>query len=381
MTHELPAPAAGSTRVPAYSRIMLSALRARVRDARDLPLLRPLVARIDRLWWARTIERADIVDLDYVRAQVGDPLSARAAIRRYVDGGSRHGLRLSPLFVDTAVGDHLPEAWRVPALYAYLVADPRGLQVSPLWDAVAYGERHPDSLDAPGGPLAHAWHRRHDHSLPFGPSAAPAAASWSDLSRVIVDAAHRARVGGEVAPLPGTAPLGRELLIALGPEEWDFDESLAEAVRFAEQEDHGVAIAVMDDRSEDWVLASLFAASHPRVRVSRRRHDDPSAALDELLMSSRADVVIVRGPNETLTAAAASALAGRVEAAGAGAVVGPVGSTATAPSPRSARRRRGACSPVTRAKTCPPSPPRATWRCPPSRGRPSRPTVPTWTPT
>lgn len=313
-----------AVKTTAYSRIMLSALRSRVRHARDLPLLRPLVARVDRLWWARTIERADIVDLDYVRAQTGVPMSARAAIRRYVDGGSRDGFRLSPLFVDTSVGDHLPEAWRVPALYAYLVADPRGLQVSPLWDAVAYGERHPEALSANGGPLAHAWHRRHDHSLPFGPSAAPASVPWHDLSRVIIDAAHRARVGGEVAPLSGAVPLRRELLIALGPEEWDFDESLAEAVRFAEHEDHGVAIAVMDDRSEDWVLASIFAASQPRVRVSRRRHDDASVALDELLTSSQADVVVVRGPNETLTADTAAALARRVEEAGTGVVIGPV---------------------------------------------------------
>lgn len=303
---------------------MLTALRSRVRAARDLPLLRPLVARADRLWWARVIRRAGIVDLDYVRAQVGRPLSEAAAVRRYVNGGFREGLRLSPLFVDTAVGDHLPEAWRVPALYAYLVADPRGLQVSPLWDAVAYGERHPDAWDTPGGPLAHAWHRRHHDSLPFGPTASPVSASWSDLSRVITAAANRARVGGEVPPPRGTAPLRRELLIALGPEEWDFDESLAEAVRFAQHGDQGVAIAVMDDRSEDWVLANLFAASHPRVRVSRRRHGDPSAALDELLTSSRADVVVVRGPNETLTADAASALARRVEAAGAGNVMGPV---------------------------------------------------------
>ncbi len=117
-----------------------------------------------------------VVDLDYVRAQVGRPLSEAAAVRRYVDGGFREGLRLSPLFVDTAVGDHLPEAWRVPALYAYLVADPRGLQVSPLWDAVAYGTAHPDAWEAPGGPLGHAWRRRETDSLPLGPRSEPAAA-------------------------------------------------------------------------------------------------------------------------------------------------------------------------------------------------------------
>jgi len=303
---------------------MLSALRSRVRAARDSSFLRPVVARIDRIWWARVIRRAGIVDLDYVHAQTGRALSEAAAVRRYVSGGYRNGFRLSPLFVDSAVGDHLPEAWRVPALYAYLVADPRGLQVSPLWDAQAYGDRHPEAWDAPGGPVGHAWRHREVHSLPYGPRAEPAGAPWAELSTVISRAAHRARVGGEVPATPGDAPLARELVLALGPDEWDFDESLAEAVLFAEREGHGVAVAVLDGRAEDWTLASLMAASHPRVRVSRRRHDDPAHALDELVRSSTADVVVLRGPNETLTAADAVRLAERVETERTGTAVAPV---------------------------------------------------------
>ncbi len=341
---------------------VLTALRSRVRAARDLPLLRPLVARADRLWWARVIRRAGVVDLDYVRAQVGRPLSEAAAVRRYVDGGFREGLRLSPLFVDTAVGDHLPEAWRVPALYAYLVADPRGLQVSPLWDAVAYGTAHPDAWEAPGGPLGHAWRRRETHSLPLGPRSEPAAAPWPVLSRVIVDAADRARRGGEVAPGPAAEPVARELILAVGPEEWDFDESFAEAVAFADAPDQGVAIAVLDDRVEDWMLASVLAAGHPRVRVARRRHDDASAALDELLAGSRAEIVVVRGPNQTLTASDAARLAGRVETLPPDAVVGPVwrdgdGTIAAVGAVADGRFLAG-----TRSKTSAPSDPRPIWR-------------------
>lgn len=303
---------------------MLTALRSRVRAARDLPFLRPLVARVDRVWWARVIRRAGIVDLDYVRAQTGRRLSEAAAVREYVAGGYRTGLRLSPLFVDTAVGDHLPEAWRVPALYAYLVADPRGLQVSPLWDATAYGERHPDAWDVPGGPIGHAWRRREQHSLPLGRAAEPADASWDVLSQVIVDAARRARLGGEIAPPSGERRLARELVLVLGPEEWDFDESFAEAVAFADHPDHGVALTVLDDRAEDWMLASVLAAGHARVRVGRRRHDDAPAALDELIASSAAEVVVVRGPNQTLTAVDAKRLAERVEQAPPGTAIAPV---------------------------------------------------------
>lgn len=303
---------------------MLTALRSRVRAARALPLLRPLVARADRLWWARVIRRAGVVDLDYVRAQTGRRLSERAAIRRYVAGGYRRGLRLSPLFVDTAVGDHLPEAWRVPALYAYLVADPRGLQVSPLWDAVAYGARHPDAWDAPGGPVGHAWRRRETHSLPMGLAAEPAGVPWAELSAVVVGAARRARLDEEVAPAAGDRPLAREFILALGPDEWDFDESISEAVAFADAPDQGVAIAVLDDRAEDWTLACLLAAGHPRVRVGRRRHGDPTAALSELVASSLADVVVVRGPNQTLTAADAARLADRVLSSPSRTLIAPV---------------------------------------------------------
>ncbi|SIR71707.1 glycosyltransferase [Microbacterium sp. RURRCA19A] len=303
---------------------MLNTVRSLWRSARAQPVFRAVTARIDRAWWARAIARADIVDLDYVHAQVGRPLSTEAAIRRYVSGGYRDGFRLNPLFVDTAVGDHLPEAWRVPALYAYVVADPRGLQVSPLWDATAYGERHPEAWTTPGGPVAHAWHRRETDSLPYGPDALPSPASWSRLSEVIIEAARRARVGGEIAAPQGTVALERELLIALGPDEWDFDESIAEAIAFASVPGQGSAIAVLDDRAEDWTLAQIASASSSRIRASRRRHDDATAALDELRQTSVADIVIVRGPNQTLTATDAGNLADRVSEYGPGAFVAPV---------------------------------------------------------
>jgi hypothetical protein len=287
-------------------------------------MLRSLVTRLDRFWWARTILRADIVDLDYVHAQVGRRLSAAKAVRRYVSGGYRRGFRLSPLFVDTAVGDHLPEAWRVPALYAYLVADPRGLQVSPLWDAVAYGNAHPDAWEVPGGPVGHAWRLRNQNSLPFGPSAKSTKVAWTDLSQVVVDATTQARVDDDVPPGVTTQALSRELILAIGPDEWDFDESLAEAVAFSESPGHGVAIAVLDARIEDWMLASLLSAARPRVRIARRRHGDASRALDELVASSLADVVIVRGPNQTLSAHTSRTLAERVEERPAGTIIAPV---------------------------------------------------------
>ena len=81
---------------------------------------------------------------------------------------------------------------------------------------------------------------------------------------------------------------------------------------------------MLDDRTEDWTLARIAAASSDRIRVSRRRDDEPEKALDELRRTSRAEVLVVRGPNETLTAADAAVLAERVEREGHGTMIAPV---------------------------------------------------------
>ena len=76
---------------------MIGTLRSLWRSARDRPAFRPLVARLDRLWWARAIAHADIVDLDYVRAQTGRSpprlrdhhgVAAAGSTRRNTGGGA-----------------------------------------------------------------------------------------------------------------------------------------------------------------------------------------------------------------------------------------------------------------------------------------------------
>lgn len=137
---------------------MLSKFRALWRRSRSLPLAGSVLATVDRLWWARTIRRADVVDLDFVRVQRGGRrLSRRGAVRQYVQGGFRSGFALNPLFLDEFVSTQLPDAERVPALYAYLVADATRVETTIAWSAPAYAEAHPESQRAFGGPLVHAW--------------------------------------------------------------------------------------------------------------------------------------------------------------------------------------------------------------------------------
>ena len=67
------------------------AARSTLRRARNHALTRPLVEALDRFWWARTIRRSHLVDLDVARMQ-GGYRSRRAAVRAYVRGGFRRGM-------------------------------------------------------------------------------------------------------------------------------------------------------------------------------------------------------------------------------------------------------------------------------------------------
>lgn len=135
---------------------MLTRLRGLWRAARAVPVMRTVLLQADRLWWARTIRRARIVDAEHAGRQLGRPVSERQAVRAYVFGGFARGLSLNPLFAERVVSEQLPDADRVPALYAYLVTDPADIRTSLAWDAPAYAAAHPDRGGA-GGPLGQAW--------------------------------------------------------------------------------------------------------------------------------------------------------------------------------------------------------------------------------
>lgn len=117
-----------------------------------------MLTTADRFWWARTIRRADVVDLALVRAQLpGQRVTPRSAVRAYVRGGFRSGLTLNPLFLDQYVSAQLPDSDRVPALYAYLIADATNIDTTIAWKASRCGgARTPKHAD-PGTPFADAW--------------------------------------------------------------------------------------------------------------------------------------------------------------------------------------------------------------------------------
>ena len=135
-----------------------SRLRVLWRKLREIPALGPVIRVGDRALWARTIRAAGVVDAEFYAAQRGwRSSSQRRAVRDYVRTGFRRGLSLNPLVDELVAGRELPEPWRVPALYAYLVSDRATVRLHPWWDDAEFSE--PVQSEHAQGPLERVWKR------------------------------------------------------------------------------------------------------------------------------------------------------------------------------------------------------------------------------
>lgn len=252
----------------------MSRARALWRGARKAPLLGSALIALDRLWWARTIRRARIVDLDVVAAQLGRRVSARRAVRLYVRDGFRSGFVLNPLLMERTVSRQLSDADRVPALYAYLVNDRARLQTSPNWDAVALAKSSPAALEDPAGPLGFMWRRaRRDGRLDLGPADAPVSCRWAD----VVASVRQPPAASE--PVPADL----RLTCVIGAHEPDPDEALALAAHAAAAHRAAVDLVVTGDSADVGLQASLLTLWAPRIALRSARLadvDEPRAYPD-----------------------------------------------------------------------------------------------------
>ncbi|MDT0141091.1 glycosyltransferase [Microbacterium sp. PRC9] len=274
----------------AYTRGMLSRARALWRASRTLPLIGAALAGIDRLWWANTIRRADIVDLEFVAGQ-GHAMSSRAAIRRYVRGGFRSGFALNPLFMERTVSRQLSDADRVPALYAYLVNDRSELDTSPNWDAPGLASAVPESLEDPAGPLGFAWRRaRRNGWIDLGPSEAPVRVGWRDVIH-----ATTSRTPASTGAVPSGS--STRFVCVLGPEEQDPDRALTLAAIAATELGANVDLILTGESFEEMAQAALLAMRLTAVTV---RRGDPVASSVPPGAPSHLTTVF-RGPGAELT--------------------------------------------------------------------------------
>lgn len=279
---------------------MLRRARAVWRRARSLPVLAPLLEEIDRWWWARTIAAADVVDMDYVRAQ-GGPRTRRAAIRRYTRSGYRFDFSLNPLFMERLVSSQLPDAGRVPALYAYLVSDADDIEVSVAWDAIAYGRHEVTARRAPGRSLGHGWRAaRRTGTIHLRSGASERGVDWADAHRRVVDAA----AGRIRRDLP---PLGTDIVVSrFARDEGLPARPLAEAVHAADSLSAALVAAVAVGSTETATAAALVSAVRPHTYLVV-----DSASLIDLVGSSTTDgaTLVVRGPHSEISAQSLVALA------------------------------------------------------------------------
>lgn len=292
--------------------VMLSTARSLWRRARTWPIVRRLVVAADRAWWARTIRRADIVDLEYFAAQIGHPVSARAAVRRYVREGFRNGLSLNPLVCERTIARQLPEDGRVPALYAYLVNARGGLSVSPNWDAAAYDAAHPEAGDDAAGAVGHAWRAaRSGAPIPLGRDEAQVDVAWSRVLACAIRAAERARTGfSGVAHLPDLQPPATRLVLCvIDSTEPAFDEGIELAAALASEPGTRVVLALAAAPSgvpapDAWIQAGLVTLWQPDITVTAVTSESPVAAALAMAgaqgLDAEVSVVAVRGPGEEI---------------------------------------------------------------------------------
>ncbi|CDJ98887.1 conserved hypothetical protein [Microbacterium sp. C448] len=254
-----------------------------------------MLLEVDRIWWARVIRRAGVVDLDFVAAQAGHS-SERRAVRSYVRGGFRNGMSLNPLFTEKLVSSQLPDAGRVPALYAYLVNDPRRVQVSVSWDAPAYAAANPETLSARGGPLGHAWRTASSSNAPvlvFGRPPGPQRdVTWREVLSAAV-------AGVRAAEQPAARAIGaltRKVIVVcrLAEDEANSSAPLNSVVSVASEIDADVIVAVGGHAPDEWSAAVQLELWLPGVHVV----EDQQRLLDRLRAVAPSDAtLVVRGPH------------------------------------------------------------------------------------
>lgn len=253
-----------------------------------------LLARLDQLWWGRTIRRANVVDLDFVEHQLGRRVTSAGAIRRYVGGGFRTGLSLNPLFLEQHVSSQLPDSARVPALYAYVVADSTRISTTAAWDAVEYARAHPESASAPGGVLGTAWRALLAGTpLNMGTPAAPRLVTHAELLASAADSFRTVRREPDETVAPGGVALAWNVDVA------DQDgTALRTLLDVAREVDAVVMLGIRDAPAAIRVAAAQVALALPRAQVldARLTPDTAARALAPGAM------LVMRAPGAVITA-------------------------------------------------------------------------------
>ena len=236
-----------------------------------------------------------------MRAQ-GGPRTIRGAIRRYTRTGYRTDFALNPLFMERLVSSQLPDAGRVPALYAYLVTDAEDVDISVAWDAANYGQRVPASRQAPGRALGHGWRAARDSGvIEMTSTTGQTAVDWRAAHRRVVEVTA-GRVDHVIPPIQTDVVVCR-----LARDEGLPARPLEEALRAADDLSAALIIAVAPGSTEATSAAALLCTS--RAHTFLVRDDETLLERVEEAMAEGA-TLLVRGPHSEISAQSLIRLAG-----------------------------------------------------------------------
>ncbi|MDY0830343.1 glycosyltransferase [Microbacterium sp. BG28] len=239
-------------------------LRRIVRALREVPVLGPIVRAGDRLWWWRVIRRSHLVDPAFYAAQLGvHALPRDAAIVHYVSVGFRRGLSLNPLFDEIHAGGTLPEVFRVPALYAYLLSERPTVQVHPLWDAVAFAR---DGTGDQPAALEDVWLRQDARILLAAPGASRQL-TVVELRAEAIDAARQWRRGRPFVNPTARALSELDLVRVVQRRDRGYARKLQQVSSLVADARVTATIALVDVDASQWLTAVLLARMQPGIRL------------------------------------------------------------------------------------------------------------------
>lgn len=251
-------------------------LRALWRLGRRTPVLGAVVRLGDRVWWYRAVVGSGLVDAEYYAAQRG---WTRASVRRaafdYTWSGYRRGLSLHPLVDELVLGRGLPEADRVPAVYAYVVSDGGQVRSHAWWD----GAGGLDALRAGGDPDIRLRYGAFEWTLPV-----------SEVRRHAVAAARAWRSGSAKVAVPG-APARVTVLRLVGRADARYDEKLV-ALAPLPSDVERVVVASAPDAGQ-WVALDLLARGGAGVSAVLGPAGHADAVSSGAVVASGATLVVL----------------------------------------------------------------------------------------
>ncbi len=198
----------------------------------------------------------------------------------YVARGFRRGLSLNPLFDEVFAGGGLPEVFRVPALYAYLVGERATIAVHPWWNAT--------ELAGDGAPgLERAWNDPSiELSLRVGDTERSMTAS--EMRHLALEAARSWSAGGHSSRI-GAARAGgtrtRDAVIwFIQARDRRYHLKLAQAAEFVQSGRAAGSVAMVGADASQWISGQMLAAMEPKVAVHlyRARTEWADALNDEV---------------------------------------------------------------------------------------------------